>query len=127
MTEQVPAAGPELRAIAQEAESLGYVNGVDFYVEGVPASFSSELILLVQGGTRYEVRYRDMGKERVVAASTDLAVVRDAFLDEVAWLAAGRGRGPYVGRPSRAEQIAAQSSMDEAAARFYRRTGREPS
>ncbi|GIG21927.1 hypothetical protein Cch01nite_26510 [Cellulomonas chitinilytica] len=127
MTSAVPPPAPELLAIVEECERLGYVHGVDFSVHGVPASFGSELVVLVHGEAGYEVRYRDMGEERVVTAGADLAVARVAFLEEVAWLAAGRGRGPYVGRPSRAEQIAARTTMDEAAAAYYRRIGREPS
>ena len=123
MTDSPASEDTRLAALAQECVDRGYVNGEDFKVDGVPAWMGSEVIVLAVVGTGFEVRYRDMGRERVVLATADFAVARTVFLEEVAWLAAGRGRGPYVGRPSRAEQEAAQMTDEEAAAAFRRRFG----
>jgi len=86
-----------LADVAREAEALGYLNGTDFHVWHVPASLSSELVVLGLHGGNYTVWYRDMGQDRLLVRTADLATARQEFLAELARLAAPRGRGPYAG------------------------------
>jgi hypothetical protein len=109
---------PRVAALHEECERLGYRLGLDYWIEGLHASFSSELILLTHDGDAYRVVYRDMGHERQVASARSFDEIRPVFLEEVGWLAAGRLRGPYVGLPTRAEQLADSRTEDDALAAF---------
>ena len=97
MTEPLPDPPPEFVEVYREAEGLGYLNGTDFQVWYIPASLSSELIVLGFEGPDYAVWYRDMGESRLVLRTADFAQAREAFLAELARLAGPRGRGPYAG------------------------------
>lgn len=123
--ETSPAVPPELAALRAEAEAQGFVWGMDFAIAFMPAQLSSELILFGMDDDEYVVRYSDMGTKRVLFRSADFAAARETFLDEVAWLAAPRGRGPYVGRKSRAEALA-ERPMDQIVADFMKRHGGGP-
>ena len=68
-----------LAALRAEALERGYVEGLDFYVQGFHATFSSELVLAVVDDSGYRVAYRDMGKERDLLRSADVQLVTDEF------------------------------------------------
>ena len=86
--------------LSNEATSLGYVNGADYAVWGVPADLSSELVELGKRGDTYLVWYRDMGRRYDVIASSVRSDVRREFLLELGRVAGPRGRGPYVDEPA---------------------------
>jgi hypothetical protein len=97
MTEPLPDPPPEFVEVYREAEGLGYLNGTDFQVWYIPASLSSELIVLGFEGPDYAVWYRDLGQNRLVVRTADFTRARQEFLAELARLAGPRGRGPYAG------------------------------
>lgn len=120
MTQQAPAELVELDATARE---LGFVPGVDYGIAYVPASLGSERIDLDLDGAQYVVSYTDKGTARELLRTQDWAAARATFLEELGRLAGPRGRGPYAGLPTPAEQAAASRTLDEAAAEYYRRFG----
>ncbi|WP_456826778.1 hypothetical protein [Cellulomonas sp. P5_E12] len=120
----VPAPPPEFVELHDECLRLGYLYGLDYFIWHIPAELSSELIVLGLDGDSYTVSYRDMGTQRLLLRTDDFAVARARFLDELGWLAGPRGRGPYVGRKSRAEVQAESWTVEEATEDFYRRYGR---
>lgn len=122
-----PSPPKEFLALRAECEGLGYLWGMDFFIWYIPAVVSSEFIMFGLLGDDYAVSYSDMGHHRLVFRSPDFAPAREAFLEELAWLAAGRGRGPYVGRKSRAQAIADSMTVEEATALYFRERGmRDP-
>jgi hypothetical protein len=112
-----------MRAIDRECEELGYRRGDDFSVWGVPADLSSEVVRLGKVDGEYIIWYQDMGLDRELFRSTSGSETREAFLLEVARLAAPRGRGPYAGRrvPSPLDGL----TLEEKVARILQRR-REP-
>lgn len=116
-----PPAGHAARELYDECLARGFVSGVDFFIEGSHAPLSSELIVLVKAPSGWQALSSDMGRESVIAEGATIESVRDVFLEEVAWLAAGRRRGPYAGR-SRSETVP-PLSYDEAVAAFERDFG----
>lgn len=111
-----------LDSVFDECIRRGYVNGLDFFVEGHDAVFSSELVVLARRGGPYEVVYRDMGRNDVLASGADVESVRDVFLQAVERLASGRGRGTVAPRPHPTEK----PSDEEILARFLARNPRVP-
>jgi len=111
---------PALAALREECVRAGYLEGVDFHVDGFPTVLSSEYIDLDVDGGQYRVRYADMGSKRVIATATSVAGVRQVFLDELARLAGGRGRGPEAGRHDRPTSWRETMTEDELIARFKR-------
>lgn len=109
-----------LAALREECLRAGYLEGLDFHVDGFPTMVSSEYVDLdVTGGT-YRVRYADMGSKRVVSVAPSLTAARRVFLDELARLAGGRGRGPSAGERDRPVSWRDTLTEDELLARFER-------
>ena len=88
----------EFDAIADEAIRLGYLNGMDFFVWGVYAFVSSEVVEMGPEGPDFVVWYRDRGQRQEIARARSVSGVHDEFFAELARLAAPRGRGPYAGK-----------------------------
>lgn len=85
----------ELNALAEDLLRRGLGEGVDFFITGhrPMVQLSSEYVgLRRKDGDVFEVTYCDMGRRTVVVATTDLAVARASFLEEVVALGLGRGR-----------------------------------
>lgn len=114
---------PELVAIHEEALRLGFLHGTDYAIDGIPAPLSSEHIVLSVVDGQYEVLYRDMGRNRLLLRTPDVAQARTTFLEETAWLAAGRDHGPYAGR-RRPEAEPDPRSVEEITAEFLAQHGR---
>lgn len=114
MTDQPPDAA--LAEVRRDAISRGYVEGLDFYVQGFHTTFSSELVLLVRDADRYSVVYRDMGQERVLIDGPTADSVREEFMEALRRLGRGReavraaGREPVAPRSD--EEILAQFLRD---------------
>jgi hypothetical protein len=86
-----------LATIRVECLGMGFLEGLDFHVDGFPTVLSSEYVDLRLTAERYEVRYADMGRKTLVGRSASLAEARELFIDQVTRLAAGRNRGPRAG------------------------------
>lgn len=109
-----------LAALREECLCAGYLEGLDFHIDGFPTVLSSEYVDLdVTGGT-YRVRYADMGSKREVGVTPSLTAARRVFLDELARLAGGRGRGPRAGERDRPVSWRETLTEDELLARFER-------
>ena len=85
---------PALAEIFEQCIDRGYVPGLDFYVEGIEANFSSELVIIERSPEGYRVVYRDMGHDDVLITGASVEDVRPKFFDTLSRLAWGRGRGP---------------------------------
>lgn len=114
MTDEFVPASPQLQELHKETVDLGYEPGLDFSIRGIPQRLSSELIVLAQEGDVYVVYYRDMGRSREVARSSELDVIRTHFFDQLADLAGPRGRGPWAGRkrPSPYEGMSTEERIE---------------
>ncbi|HYQ73718.1 hypothetical protein, partial [Cellulomonas sp.] len=80
-----------LASIREAALDLGFGEGDVFAVEGFPARLSSEHVDLRLRGTLFEVRYSDLGRERVLARLARVEDARRAFLEAVGSEAKYRG------------------------------------
>ncbi|GIG36220.1 hypothetical protein [Cellulomonas pakistanensis] len=98
-----------------EAVALGYRNGQDFAVRGIPAELSSEVVELGKQEGVYHVWHRDMGRRYDVASSSSPADVRREFLLELGRLAGPRGRGPYASEPApqRGEDLTREQLIEQ--------------
>jgi hypothetical protein len=114
----------ELVELDAAARALGFARGVDYGIAFLPASLGSERVDLDVDGSDYVVSYADKGSARELVRTGDWQAARSTFLEEVGRLAGPRGRGPYAGQRTPAEQRAAARTMDDAAAEYYRRFGR---
>ncbi len=107
----VPA--PELYAVKEDAEGQGFVYGTDFYVWGIPAFMSSELVIFGKDGDEYVVKYSDMGRKRERIRTVDLAAARSTFFDELARLGKDRGRGPLAGAAASEDTRSPREAFEE--------------
>jgi hypothetical protein len=111
----------ELEAVAREAIELGYLAGTDFFVWGVRADLSSEVVALGPEGDDLVVWYRDRGRNLEIARSQTVIGVHDVFFAELARLAGPRGRGPYAGGrpPGRYDGMTPERALDRLTSQGY--------
>lgn len=117
-----PQIAETLRLARTECLSKGFLEGLDFHVEGFPASLSSEYCELGHADGAYEVRYCDMGERRVLTRTASADEARTAFVDEVGVLAADRGHGSAAARPPEKSWVVGLTD-EEAMAEYKRRYG----
>jgi hypothetical protein len=116
-------ADPRLAELREQCLASGFVEGLDFHVDGFPTSLSSEHVELRAEPGACTVDYVDMGRHRTVATAATVDAVAAQFVEEVAWLAAGRGRGPYAGQTRPVVHWGAGLSDEEYLAEFERKYG----
>lgn len=107
--------------IREECLGLCLAEGIDFHVMGFPAPLSSEHVELDCGPDGCVVSYWDMGRRRVLGRGHRPTDVRAIFIEEVTWLAAGRGRGPYAGQERPIPDLRAGLTDEEYLDQFRRR------
>jgi hypothetical protein len=117
------ASGAEIASLRDYCLSIGLVEGADFHITGYPAPLSSEHVELRRDSHGCRVSYVDMGRRRTLAEGATPASVRDVFIDECTWLAAGRGRGPRAGRERPIVVWGAGLTDEEYLKEFNRRHG----
>lgn len=110
----------ELAALRQECLGMGFIEGMDFHIEGFPTPLSSEHIELLVEDDGFEVRYSDMGRHRLVAKASTVAGIKDVFVEQVTELAAGRDRGPRAGQTREVRSWRDTMSDDELVAKYLR-------
>lgn len=113
-------ADPELASLRQECLALGFIEGMDFHIEGFPVPLSSEHIELFVEEDGFETRYSDMGRHRLVARAATVSEIREVFLEQVTELAAGRDRGPRAGQAREVPNWRDTMTDDELVARYLR-------
>ncbi len=114
-------ASPELHAVKRDAEAMGFMYGMDFFVAGIPSLASSETIDFAEVDGEYSVTYSDMGHNRDLVRTSDLAAAREVFFDHLTSLAGPRGRGPRAGQP-----IQRTTSSDEEGFELLKAQGHFP-
>ena len=87
----------EFVALKAQAEALGFVYGMDFVIQSIPAEMSSEVVLFDLTEDGYTVSYQDMGQYTVLSTSPSFPAAKEQFLEELARTAGPRGRGKYAG------------------------------
>jgi hypothetical protein len=80
----------EMAAMGATAEQRGLVNGIDFYVRGLPfpGQLGADLVGLSFDGAEYTVEYRGTDRTRELLRTTDFATASERFLHEAAQTAA---------------------------------------
>lgn len=117
MSKPSPELVARLHALRDEGVRRGLNYGMDFAIAYVAVAMSSELIVLDVVDDAFVYYYRDMGKSTEIGRGATLEEVAEAFLTEVARLAAGRGRGPLVGVPDPRAQKTPRQAFEEMQAR----------
>jgi hypothetical protein len=73
----------------------------------------------------FATRYRDMGSHRLVARAATASEIRDAFLEQLTWLAAGHERGRRAGQVREGPSWCDTMTDDEVVVRYLREPRRE--
>jgi hypothetical protein len=115
MSNEQTSTPPEFLAMRDEGLGLGFIYGMDFAIQGVPADLSSEAITFDRDENQYVVFYYDMGRYKQLFASESFPEAKERFLEEIARLTAPRGRGKYAGRkvPSRRAGMTPEEVFEE--------------